>query len=405
MAQTSQQPEGAVRKSFGIFLGLMTAACLAVLIFYLTLPADPKNAVMWGFSYFRLGLAGVSLALTLVSAGLLGVILAKSRLSERARGRLQSWAEGETGFGFISYHLLWLISSVYMYLRWFHFEWIATDMQVRVRPFLILWILLNAQLLVVWVVLARAARPRQKLTAFKKFLFVAGKSRQIFWALLAFTATLYLLSIAGQMFRFFTPYQDMLHFAIHEFHLDDERNLPTYFSMGLMIASGLLMAVTGVYSIVQRKGYSAYWLLMTPIFLFLAYDDYKEIHEQLGVAIRERFTLTGFLNFAWYIPVMPVLLVLFLFYVRFLWHLPKETRNRFLAGAVIFVMGAVGLEAIGSKIINEGASFFVFVMLANIEETVELVGLTLFVAALLDYLAKYCPPGAGAVKAPALPDA
>ena len=60
---------------------------------------------------------------------------------------------------------------------------------------------------------------------------------------------------------------------------------------------------------------------------------------------------------------------------------------------MIFVMGAVGLEAVGSKIINEGASFFSFVMLANVEETVELVGLALFVAALLDYLAKYCPPG------------
>ncbi len=303
MAQTTQHPEKIVRKSFGLFLGLMTAECLAVLVFYLTLPGDPKNAVMWGFSYFRLGLTGVSLLLTALSATSLGVILGKSRFSGRTRERLRSWAEGETAFGFLAYHLLWLVSSVYIYLRWFHFEWIATDMQVRVRPFLILWILLNAQLLVVWGWLARSFRPRQKLTAFMKFLFVAGKSRQIFWALLSFTATLYLLSLMGQLFRFFTPYQDMLQFAIHEFHLDDEHNLPTYFSMGLMIASGLLMALIGGYTIAHRKGYSAYWLLMTPVFMFLAYDDYKEIHEQLGVAIRERFTLTGFLNFAWYIPV------------------------------------------------------------------------------------------------------
>ena len=404
MDNATQKIEFSIRKSFGIFLGVMTAACLAVLVFYLTLPGDPKNAVIWGFSYFRLGLAGLGLVLTVLSGTMLGIILGKSRLSERARDRLRLWVTGETVFGFIFYHVFWLISSVYLYLRWFHFEWIATDMQIRVRPFLILWILLNLQLIVVWILLARKAHPQHNLTAFKKFLFVAGKSRQMFWALLAFAATLYLLSLVGQIFRFFTPYREMLQFAIHEFHLDDEKNLPTFFSMALMLASGLLMAVIGVYSLAHHKGYSAYWLLMTPIFAFMAYDDYKEIHEQLGVLIRERFTLTGFLNFAWYIPVVPVLLILFLFYLRFLKHLPKETRNRFLAGAVIFVMGAVGLEAVGSKIINEGASFFSFVMLANVEETVELVGLSLFVAALLDYLAKYCPPGPQTPQKSAFPD-
>ncbi len=404
MAQSTQQSGMTVRKSFGIFLGLMTAECLAVLTFYLTLPGDPKNAVIWGFSYFRLGLSLLSLILAVLCGIFLGIVLGKRRLSERMRGRLEGWAERETVFGFIFYHLFWLVSGVYLYLRWFHFEWIATDMQVRVRPFLILWILFNLQVIVVWILLAREARPRQKLTAFKKFLFVAGKSRQMFWALLAFSATLYLLSMIGQMFRFFTPYEQMLQFAIHEFHMDDEHNLPTFFSVALMLTSGLLMAVIGIYAIVHRKGYSGYWLLMTPIFFFMAYDDYKEIHEQLGVLIREHFTLTGFLNFAWYIPVVPVLFILFLFYLRFLWHLPQETRNRFLAGAVIFVMGAVGLEAVGSKIINEGASFFVFVMLANVEETVELVGLSLFVAALLDYLAKYCPPGPQVPETKSLPD-
>ena len=156
-------------------LGLMTAACLAVMAFYLTLPGDPKNAVIWGLSYFRLGLTALSLVLTVLSGTLLGIILGKSRLSIRVRDRLSAWVTGETVFGFIFYHVFWLISSVYLYLRWFHFEWIATDMQIRVRPFLILWILLNIQLIVVWILLARQARPQQKLTAFQEVPVCGGQ--------------------------------------------------------------------------------------------------------------------------------------------------------------------------------------------------------------------------------------
>lgn len=376
------------QKGVAAFFALMALECAGVLVFYLTLPGDPKNAAVLGMSYFRLALVAASLLLVLLFLLAVGLTFRKQIKPKSITARVQSWAASDSVYGIVLFNILWLISSVYMYLRWFYFDWIATDMQIRVRPFLTVWILLHLQMAVILIYLAVKARPRSNKSLGARLIDLAGKSKQFFLALIVFTAMLYVISVIGQLFRFFTPYEEMLHFAIHEFHLDDERNLPTYFSMSLMITSAILMVIIGIYNWVNKKGDVWHWLLLALIFCFMSVDEYKEYHEQLGVMINNYHQMHGFLAFAWYIPVIPALVVLFFAYLRFLKSLPKKIMNNIILGGVMFVGGAIGFKSVGSELINETTvTFFQFVMLANVEETVELLGLMIFIRALLSYIA------------------
>src|SRR3990172_5805960 len=49
------------------YLNLLSAEGLVALVFLLSIPSDPKNAVLFGFSQLRLGLLGTALLLIAMS--------------------------------------------------------------------------------------------------------------------------------------------------------------------------------------------------------------------------------------------------------------------------------------------------------------------------------------------------
>jgi len=370
-----------VKNSLRVFFGLSLLELLGVVVFFLSLPRDPKNVTILGMSYFRLGVLAISaLAFLVVLIVFLVFELRVTRAGERFK-RFAEWLTSDAIYSIATFLGLNIILSTYLLARWLGFAWIATDMQVRIRPFLGGWLLVCVQLLVVLLVSRRALRSEQPAPWGEE---LTARAWPIFRGLLVFILELYALSLVGQYFRFFTPYREMLDFAIHEFHLDDEKNFPTFLSMAEMAIAVILMLYLGIRTIVRREKFAFHWIFMAAIFVFLAFDEYMELHEQLGVIIRDYVDLKGFLNFAWYLPVIPVLLILFLVYLPFLRGMTPKLRNRIILGGAVFVFGSIGLESVGSKVINDGlATFFQFVMLANVEETVELIGMAIYVGALL----------------------
>ena len=66
--------------------------------------------------------------------------------------------------------------------------------------------------------------------------------------------------------------------------------------------------------------------------------------------------------------------------------MPSAIRNKFIIAGVIFVTGAIGLEAIGGKIFTSyGAGTLFYALLTNVEEILEMVGILLFIYVLLQY--------------------
>ena len=81
--------------------------------------------------------------------------------------------------------------------------------------------------------------------------------------------------------------------------------------------------------------------------------------------------------------------VIGLAYLPFVFELPKETRNHFLLAGVIFVTGAFGVEMLGAREADlYGYETVTYCVLYSLEEMLEMLGIVLFIYALLSYLAR-----------------
>jgi hypothetical protein len=200
---------------------------------------------------------------------------------------------------------------------------------------------------------------------------------------------LVLASIGGQ-FSTFVLGHNYLKGLVPLFYLDNEQNIPTYFSVLLMLFAALLLAVITVLDGKQRIPYVSKWAILSFGFLFMAFDEAIQVHERLILPIR---TLLGDRNlgvfyFAWVIPGIALVLVLGLFFLRFLLQLLATTRLRFLMAATLYIGGAIGVELIGGRYAElHGQQNWTYSMIATVEESLEMAGLIVFIWALLKHCA------------------
>ena len=207
--------------------------------------------------------------------------------------------------------------------------------------------------------------------------------------LVATTVVLVLISYAGQLgVRAFDwhPERDIVSF----FNVDRERNLPTSFQTLLFLSCALALAVITVLKRLAGNRWTAHWGLLAVIFAFLGWDEITEVHERFIEPMRRVFELEGIFFFGWIIPAGIALAIFAIVFLRYVLALPDQLRTRFVLAGIIFVTGALVLEAVGGwyyERIDQNADML-YVTVATIEETLEMVGLILFLHALLTYLSE-----------------
>jgi hypothetical protein len=200
---------------------------------------------------------------------------------------------------------------------------------------------------------------------------------------------LVLASIGGQFAKYVYGHSH-LKGLVPLFYIDKEENIPTYFSLLLLLFAALLLAVITLLNGKQRTPHVSKWAILSFGFLFMAYDEAFQVHERLVTPVR---TLLGDSNlgvfyYAWVIPGIALVLVLALFFLRFLLHLPAITRLRFMMAATLYIGGAIGFELIEGRYAElHGERNFTYSMIVTIEESLEMGGLIVFIWALLKYFA------------------
>ena len=171
-------------------------------------------------------------------------------------------------------------------------------------------------------------------------------------------------------------------------YLNGEATIPSWFSSSLLLACA---AALGAIAMVERgrAGRDArHWLGLAVIFVVLSLDEGAGIHEISSGLLRRRFELDGFLRFASVIPLALAAVVVGVAYLRFLWRLPSPTRGWFVLAGAVFVGGAVGVESLGANYFSANGHTFGYSVFVTIEEAAEMVGLAVFLYALLDYLGR-----------------
>jgi hypothetical protein len=169
--------------------------------------------------------------------------------------------------------------------------------------------------------------------------------------------------------------------------LSYEHNLPTWYAVILHATCACLLVLHGLSLRDARNGAPARgagpvrWLVLGGAFAFISMDELIQIHETAS----DWFDTGGVLYFGWIIPAGALVAALGLWYLPFLRALPARTRRRFIVAGVTFVSGALLMELpLGYWTERAGADNLVYAGIDWLEETLELVGVNLFLLALLD---------------------
>ena len=171
------------------------------------------------------------------------------------------------------------------------------------------------------------------------------------------------------------------------FSFNKEGNFPSLYSAFSIFFASVLLYIIAQSTKGMKEYY--YWLGLSFIFLFLSLDEWFSLHEKLASPTRELLFTSGIFAFAWIIPYSVVLLIFTLVYLRFLFYLPKKTKYLFVTAGIIYVAGALGMEMVGGMIYEMyGRHNLYYAIEYTIEESLEMIGIVIFIYALMDYICK-----------------
>ena len=165
-----------------------------------------------------------------------------------------------------------------------------------------------------------------------------------------------------------------------------EANLPTYFSSLILLANAVLLAIIG-FGVKSKGSKYWYWIGLSCIFVFLALDEMIQIHEQLRAPIEQLLGTTGILYFAWFIPYLIFTFLVGIAYFKFIMGLPKHVLKLFILAAVLFLSGAVIVEAISGMYSEDyGEKTLAYALMYSFEELLEMCGSVVFFYALMVHI-------------------
>jgi len=169
------------------------------------------------------------------------------------------------------------------------------------------------------------------------------------------------------------------------FSFNVERNIPMAYTFLLFVlASSICMLAANI----ERKGTSR-WAFLGIVFLILGIDEFVSIHERFSEPVRELLSTSGFFHYAWIIPYSVIVVVLFLILFGWLRNLPKYLRAGMLVSALTYLSGVFLMEGIGgwySGGVPERKDL-VYYLMVSLEESLEILGLTIFIYVVSKYLA------------------
>jgi hypothetical protein len=213
-------------------------------------------------------------------------------------------------------------------------------------------------------------------------------------ALLACAALLIILAGAASKYASSRLDEDGLHQhhiqeLARQFDPDEENNISAYYqTVTLLFCSFLLMLISWAKSATGAR-YRRRWRMLALIFFLLSMDEAASFHESITGILRSALNLGDFFHFAWVVPAFIFALIVAVSYLPFLLSLPAGTRRLFVISGAFYVGGAVGMEMVGGHLLKlYGQRSFQYAAGTIIEEALEIIGVWIFIHALLSYLSE-----------------
>jgi len=170
------------------------------------------------------------------------------------------------------------------------------------------------------------------------------------------------------------------------FLLAHERNPSTWVSAAALALAALLAWAVG-----RGRRDVGTWNLVAVIFAVMSLDEVATFHERMAA-----LPLPGIGSRGWAGAGLLLVALVGIRLVRWVLALQIDLRVALLAGGVLFVGGAVGIEVLAGNHQSAHGEDTWFWVLSTVEENLELLGVLVVVRALLAHLARL--PGSLAVR-------
>jgi hypothetical protein len=255
---------------------------------------------------------------------------------------------------------------------------------LRLSPFVILTFTRFVQLAVVFLILIHKLPKRKGLQQGGGIipLYV----HKTFFILTSTALLLVLVSLMANLMELYTWNLPMLGFRM-KIDINREANIPTFFSTLLILMATFLLWVISVLERNHKQPFGVYWAVLSVIFLILALDEASSLHERLEDLVKRLYAFSGLFHYAWVVPALLFVFILGIIYLRFFLSLPRHIQGMLLIAISTYLIGAIGIEMLNGWYRNTiGMTRFIETILTTIEETLEMLGMILFIRSLMIYL-------------------
>ena len=176
------------------------------------------------------------------------------------------------------------------------------------------------------------------------------------------------------------------------FQVSAEANMPALFSGIILAVAAALMGVIGLARRAAGEPLARTWLTFAGVLAYLSVDEVAQIHDRTTMGMRQLVGDVGILHYSWIALYAVVVVVVGVLSIAFLRHLPAGTRNRLILAGFLYVLGAMGLEAVEGLLEFSGQyRSLAMPILVHIEETLEMGSVILVIATLLSYMKAQLP--------------
>ncbi len=165
--------------------------------------------------------------------------------------------------------------------------------------------------------------------------------------------------------------------------VDDERNVPTWFSSALLLLVAASLWRIGTAWRGLGRAHAWRWSMLALAALSMSAEEVVGLHERTIIPLRTALGTAGPLYYAWVIPGAALAACVGALSLRLILSLDRVDRNRFLCAGGVYLVGAIGFEMIGGVFAPpEGALRSAgYLVLTTIEEALEMAGLVLALGA------------------------
>jgi hypothetical protein len=167
------------------------------------------------------------------------------------------------------------------------------------------------------------------------------------------------------------------------FFLDEDMSVPTWFAAAQLACASLLLLAFGVRDRPTDATKARGWWMLAAVFAAASVDEVATVHEWTGSLFGEDHR--GWLYYPWVIGGAAVAVTIAVLSIPLLVRLPTRTRTLFVLAGSVFIGGALLVEASNGRLADLGSSDMRYSLQSALEEMMELLGVTLFVYALVDH--------------------